>query len=58
MAKEVTLGEEELAIVKQALDAADRLCTAVISGKSGQMSIALEVARSLSDIKRKKALGG
>jgi hypothetical protein len=57
MAKDVTLGEEELAIVKQALDAADRLCTAVISGKPGQMALALDVARSLSDIKRKKALG-
>ncbi len=53
----VTMGEEEIATIKQALEAADRLCTAVISGRSGQMATALEVARALSDVKRKKVLG-
>ena len=59
MAKEVTvtLSEEQLATLKVALGAADQLCTSVISGRSqGQMTLALNVARALSDIKKHRVL--
>jgi hypothetical protein len=60
MAKQVTitLDEDALVVLKAALRTADALCTSVISGKTaGQMTLALDVARALNDIKRQKVLG-
>lgn len=59
MAKQVTLtlDEDALALLKAALRTSDELCTAVVSGRQGQMKLALDVARALSDIKRQKVLG-
>jgi hypothetical protein len=60
MAKEVTLtlDESAIALLKVALRSADMLCTSVVNGdRTGQMSLALDVARALSDIKRQKVLG-
>ena len=55
MAKELTLSlnEDQLAIVRLAFVAADKLCSAVISGEKGQMMLALDFARALSDVRRK-----
>jgi len=60
MAKSVTitLDETQLVLLKAALRTADALCSSVISGKAqGQMTMALDVARALSDIKKHKVLG-
>lgn len=59
MAKEVsvTLTEDQVVMLKQALRSADELCSAVISGRNGQMKMALAVVSALTDIKRNKVLG-
>jgi hypothetical protein len=58
MVKTVTLDEEQLATLKALAETADALSTAVVSGRTnGAMKLALDVARALNDIKRKKVLG-
>jgi len=52
-----TLDEEQAASLRAVLNSADALCTSVVSGKTqGQMQLALDVARALSDLKRKKVV--
>jgi hypothetical protein len=50
----VVLEDETYEAIEEALKQADLLCTAVISGKPGQMTSALNVARALSDLKRQR----
>ena len=58
MGKTVTLSEEQVAVLKSLAETADALSTAVVSGRTnGAMKLALDVARSLNDIKRGKILG-
>jgi len=52
----VTLDEDQLAQVREALDLADGLVSMVISGRTGQQRVALDFARALSAIKRNKVL--
>ena len=52
----VTLNEEQHAQVKEALQLADTLVTAVISGRAGQQRAALDVARAIADLKRAKVI--
>lgn len=54
----VTLDEEQLAKLKATLNLVDNLVTSVISGKPGQQTSALAVARALSDLQRSKMLMG
>jgi len=52
-----TLDEEQAAALRAVLNSADSLCTSVVSGRTqGQMQLALDVARALSDLKRKKVV--
>jgi hypothetical protein len=55
--KTVTLDEEQVSQLKAALAAADQLCTSVISGKSGTIREAIQVASALTDLKRRRVLG-
>lgn len=48
----VSSKDEAHDVVKEALFAADELCTAVVNGKSGLMQVALKVARALDDVRR------
>ncbi len=52
----VTLKDEEVELLKAALNASDDLVTAVINGSSGQQTLALNVARGLAELHRKKVL--
>lgn len=53
--KTVTLSDEDIVAIKAALDAADALCTAVISGEArGRVQLALGVSRALDTIKRRR----
>lgn len=54
----MNLEEKELAALKNLIKVSDTLCTAVISGREGQMRAALEVARVLSDIKKHSMFKG
>ena len=49
----VTLDDEQFALMTQALDQADGLVTAVIKGDPKVNRSALEVARTLNDLRRK-----
>jgi hypothetical protein len=53
---DTVLNSEDATLLKSALNAADDLCTAVISGQPGQMQLALAVARSLGDVRRRGIL--
>lgn len=58
MSKTVTLDEDQVAVLKALAETADALSTAVVSGRTnGAMKLALDVARALNDVKRKKILG-
>lgn len=58
MVKTVTLDEEQQATLKALVESADALSTSVVQGRTnGTMKLALDVARALNDIKRKKVLG-
>lgn len=46
------VSDKVLEDVAKLVKSVDDLCTAVISGKSGQMQLALNVARILSELKR------
>lgn len=46
------LEEKEEMALKELVKASDTLCSAVISGRQGQMQLALSVARILSEIKK------
>jgi len=50
----VTLEDESVATIEEALKAADNLITAVVSGKPGQIQLALGVSRLIAEIKRKR----
>jgi len=61
MAKEVqgytALDENDVSLLKALAESADALSTAVVSGRTqGAMKLALDVARALSDIKRRQVL--
>lgn len=51
------LSEEQAVAINDALGAADRLVTDVISGKTGQMQTALSVAKAFDRFKRAKSTG-
>jgi hypothetical protein len=58
MVKTVTLDEEQQATLKVLVESADALSTSVVQGRTnGAMKLALDVARALNDIKRKKVFG-
>ena len=48
----VTLERDTFDAIENALKLADALCTAVISGKSGQQRAALAVVSALTDLRR------
>ena len=50
----VTLEDEDFETIKQALKVADELCTHVISGHRGGQVKALEFARVLNELKKRK----
>lgn len=52
----VTLDDEAFAAIKEVLASADELCTSVISGKSGTIKTAINVATALTNLKRKKII--
>ncbi len=53
---QVTIDEEQLRLMTEALAQADDLVTLVIRGDGGASRAALLVARSLSDLKRKHGM--
>lgn len=53
---QVTIDEEQLRLMTEALAQADDLVTLVIRGDGGASRSALLVARSLSDLKRKHGM--
>jgi hypothetical protein len=54
----IDVDEKQLVSIRSLLNSTDELCTAVISGKPGQMQLALRVAGVLSDLKRQGFLKG
>jgi hypothetical protein len=46
---------KEQVMLEATLHAADALSTAVISGAPGQMKLALDVARALSELRRERS---
>lgn len=52
----VTIDEEQLRLMTEALAQADNLVTLVIKGDGGAHRTALEVARTLHDLKRKHGM--
>lgn len=52
----VVLDDEAVAELRAVLEAADALCTSVISGKPGTVRTAITVGSALSNLKRKKIL--
>jgi hypothetical protein len=50
----VTLEDEDFETIREALKVADELCTNVISGHRGGQVKALEFARVLNELKRRK----
>lgn len=52
----MTLNDEQVAMLRAALDSADELCTAVVNGQPALMQRALAVAACLNTLKRKKVL--
>jgi hypothetical protein len=50
----MNLDDESVELLKRALNAADNLVTAVISGQPGLQRTALAVASALSDVERKR----
>lgn len=52
----VTLSEEQVEVIKEALDRADELVSIVIAGKPNQQRAALDVARVLGTLKRGRFL--
>lgn len=52
----VVLEDDDFETIKEALDMGDKLCTAAVSGQSVPMRQALEYARVMNDLKRKKII--
>jgi len=53
----LTLDDEQVAALRAVLNSTDALCTSVVSGRAqGQMQLALDVARALDGLKRKKVV--
>lgn len=52
------LEEKEAVALKDLLKLSDALCSAVISGRAGQMQLALGIARILGDIKKNSLFKG
>lgn len=46
------MNEDQTRVLKEALAASDALTSAVISGRAGTMSAALDVARAFNDMKK------